>query len=359
MAQRGQRVRRLSALRDEQGKPAFRQDRLAITKLAREIDVDRDAGKLLEPVFADHARIIGCTAGNDGDALDRADVEIHLRQCHALFDRAQVGAQRLRDHGRLFENLLLHEVVEIALLDRRRGRARGLHRPLYNHARGIVDDRLVAGDRDPVALFEIGNLLGQRGECQCVRAEEGLALAIAHDQRRAEPRADQHVGMVAEGDGQRKGTAQARQHLLHCILWRQARLDLPAEQMDHGLGIGFAFEDPAIGDKFVAQLLEILDNPVVDKRDMRGRMWVGIALGRGPMRGPARMRDTGDTSSGVARQFLDQVFQLALSPATQQLAFVDGTQARAVIAAILHAPEAVEQPRHNVTLTDNPDNSAH
>ena len=92
---------------------------------------------------------------------------------------------------------------------------------------------------------------------------------------------------------------------------------------------------------------------------MRGRMWVGIALGRGPMRGPARMRDTGDTSSGVARQFLDQVFQLALSPATQQLAFVDGTQARAVIAAILHAPEAVEQPRHNVTLTDNPDNSAH
>jgi hypothetical protein len=34
-------------------------------------------------------------------------------------------------------------------------------------------------------------------------AQIGFVIAIADDQRRAEPRADQHVGLVAEQDGER------------------------------------------------------------------------------------------------------------------------------------------------------------
>jgi hypothetical protein len=51
-------------------------------------------------------------------------IEIELRQRHGLFDLADIAAQRLRDHGRLLEDLLLHEVAVIALLDLRRRRAR-------------------------------------------------------------------------------------------------------------------------------------------------------------------------------------------------------------------------------------------
>ena len=43
---------------------------------------------------------------------------VHLRQRDLLLERAQIGAERLRDDDRLLENLLLHEVAVIALLDR-------------------------------------------------------------------------------------------------------------------------------------------------------------------------------------------------------------------------------------------------
>ena len=62
----------------------------------------------------------------------------------------------------------------------------------------VEDLRAVAGDDDPVAFFEIGDLLGQRRERERVGAEIGLALAVADHQRRAEPRADQQVGISAE-----------------------------------------------------------------------------------------------------------------------------------------------------------------
>ena len=40
--------------------------------------------------------------------------------------------------------------------------------------------------------------------------EVGLTLAITHDQRRTEPRTDQHVGMLAKSDRQRESAAQSR-----------------------------------------------------------------------------------------------------------------------------------------------------
>jgi hypothetical protein len=40
-------------LRDEQGQPALFEHRLAVAEFGRDIDVDRHARELLEPIFGD------------------------------------------------------------------------------------------------------------------------------------------------------------------------------------------------------------------------------------------------------------------------------------------------------------------
>ncbi len=170
MAQRGERVGGLAALADEQREPALLEHRVAVAKLARDIDIDRHAGELLEPVFRYHARVIGGAAGDDGHPADARDVEIELRQRDRIVRLAQIRTQRLRDHGRLFEDLFLHEVAIIALLDRGGRGARGGHLTLDRRVLGVVDRHALALQHDPVAFLEIGDLLGQRRQCQRIGA---------------------------------------------------------------------------------------------------------------------------------------------------------------------------------------------
>src|SRR3546814_20555838 len=70
---------------------------LTIAKLAGDVDVDGDAREGLEPIFGDHAGIKAGAAGDDGDAVDAGEVEIHLRQRDRLFERTDVGGEGLRD----------------------------------------------------------------------------------------------------------------------------------------------------------------------------------------------------------------------------------------------------------------------
>lgn len=130
----------------------------------------------------------------------------------------------------------------IALLDRRRGDARCGDVALDGNVVAVENPRAVARDDDPVALLQIGDLLREWRQRQRVGTEIGLAVAIADDERRAEPRADQQVGMVAECDGEREGAAQFGEHRLHRFFWRLPRLDPLGDQMRDDLGIGIALE---------------------------------------------------------------------------------------------------------------------
>src|SRR3546814_8106943 len=96
----------------------------------------------------------------DGGAVDRRQVEIHLRQRDGLFERADVGGERLRDDGRLLENLLLHEVAVIALLDRRGGHARGRNFALDRVVVGVENLRaFAANDRSEEHTSELQSLM--------------------------------------------------------------------------------------------------------------------------------------------------------------------------------------------------------
>ena len=359
MAQRRQRIGRLAALGYEQRQAAFFEDGFAVAELARHIDVDRNAGELFEPVFRHHARIEGRTAGHDGDAAHAREIEIELRQRDRVVRSAQVGGERLRDHGRLLENLLLHEVAVIALFDRRGRCARSAHLAFDLGVLGVVDRRALARDNHPVAFLEVADLLRQRCKRQRVGAEIGFALAVTDHQRRTEPRADQHVGMVAKGNRQRKCTPQARQDFSDGFLRRAAFFHQLGDVMQDDFGIGIAFQRTPRLPQFGAQFLVILDNPVVDQRDTIGRMRVGVR-GRGrTMRCPARVRDAHIACSRVRSEFGHEVRQLALCPATNKSAFVDSADAGAVVTAIFHALQAIDQPLHDRLVSDDPDNSAH
>ena len=80
MPQSRKRIGRFSALGNEQREAAFLKHRFAIAELGSHIDVDRNPRELLEPVFRNHPCVIGCSAGNDGDALDARNIEIELWQ---------------------------------------------------------------------------------------------------------------------------------------------------------------------------------------------------------------------------------------------------------------------------------------
>ena len=210
----------------------------------------------------------------------------------------------------------------------------------------VEDLRAVAGDDHPVAFLEIGDLLGQRRERQRVGAEIGLALAVADHQRRAEPRADQHVGMLrGRRSPARRRRAAAAAPPCTASCGRCARLDLLGDQMRDDLGVGLALERAAARDQLLAQRLEVLDDAVVDQRDFAGRVRVRVVRGRRAMGRPAGV---GDADRRPARDCAPSSrTRLASLPSARRrtsCAVVHGADARAVIAAIFHPPEPVDQP---------------
>src|SRR3546814_6825299 len=80
-----------------------------------------------------------------------------------------------------------------------------------------------------------------------------VSWAITDDERRAEARADEQVGVAAKGDGEREGAAQLRQHRLHRVGGRSAGLDLFGDEMRDDFCIGVALEAPAAPGESLAQ----------------------------------------------------------------------------------------------------------
>ena len=222
-----------------------------------------------------------------------------------------------------------------------------------------MDRCALAGNDHPVAFLKVGDALRQRSERQCIRPQEHLALAIAEYQRRAEPRADQQVGLLAKSNGQREGTAQAGQHGLHCIFGRGTLLDLAGDEVRNDLAVGFAFQHAPVRHQFFAQRTEVLDNPVMHQRNRGRRMRVGIIGGRCAVRSPTCMRNTDIAGRGFARQHLHEVGQLALCAAADQRSFIERADPGTVIAAVFHPLEAVDQTVRNRLATHDSDNAAH
>ena len=112
-----QRVDRLAALRHRQRQRVGAEDRIAIAELARDLDLDGQAGPVLDRVLRDHARVERRPAGHDEDLVHLAEhvvADVELIEHQPATDHPP--HERVADRGGLLVDLLAHERVVAALL---------------------------------------------------------------------------------------------------------------------------------------------------------------------------------------------------------------------------------------------------
>ena len=202
-----------------------------------------------------------------------------------------------------------------------------------------------------------------------VGGDEGLALADADDDGRAEARDDDLVRLGGREHAQRKGSGEALDGAADGNFERNR---LPGgfgvllhlfDEVGDDLGVGLGDELVALRSEFALQLEIIFDNAVVDDDDAAGAvaMGMGVLFGGAAVRGPAGVADAEGAVERMLAQNLFKVGELAWS-ATH---FKRGAgraahgDARRVIAAVFQAPQPLDDDRNYFLWTDVADNSAH
>ena len=215
------------------------------------------------------------------------------------------------------------------------------------------------GQDGEVALFQIADVVGEGRQRDGVGAEIHLALAFADRQRAAAPGADQKVLVAVEQEAQREGAFQALQHGVDGVLGRLAALQLARHQMGDRLRVGLAFEDDALGFQLGAQLAVVLDDAVVDDRQPRRRMRMGIGLCRRAMGRPAGVADADRALQRMVGEPCCEVDQLALGAQARQRPVFQRGDAGGIIAAIFEPLQRVDETVGHLFAADDADNSAH
>ena len=84
-----------------------------------------------------------------------------------------------------------------------------------------------------------------------------------------------------------------------------------------------------------------------------------VAGGRRAVSRPAGMRDADVARRRVARQLALEIAELALGTPADELPFMQRADAGAVVAPVLHAAQAIDEPLRDRFLADDTDDAAH
>ena len=282
-----------------------------------------------------------------------------LRQPDPAGREIEVVRERVGNHLRLLVNLLQHEVAMVALVD---GEARGdrMHDRALDALSLVVENlHRAARDDRPVAVFEIGDRLGEGRERDRVGAQEHLALAMADRERAAAARGDQKIVLAGEEHGQRERAFQPLQRLGHRLDRLQAAVERHGDQMRDHLGVGLAGElSPGRGD-LALQRLEILDDAVVDDGDALGRVRMRVRFRRRAMRRPARVADAGVAGERLGHEPRLEVDELSLGAAAGEAPVLERRDAGGIVAAIFKPLQRIHDQRRDRPMTQNADDAAH
>jgi hypothetical protein len=318
----------------------------------RELDLDRDAAPVLDRVLRDVPGVRGGAARDHDDLVDRAQHRLVDAQVVEHEPALEVGPaeERVRDGLRLVVDLLVHERAEAALLGGGGVPVDGVAPALRGAAVEVGDLDGRRGDRDDLVLPELERLLGVRDERRDVGPEEVLAVAEPHDQRRVVPGADHDVGQVGVHREQRERAVQAADD------GRQRRgevgglLELPGDEVRDDLGVGLRLELDPGGEQLRLEGDVVLDDAVVDERELADHVRVRVDVVRRAVRGPPRVADRGGRRAQRLRvEHLDEVRELArLLGARQRAVPARERDAGGVVAPVLEASQPLE---HDVERT--------
>jgi hypothetical protein len=285
--------------------------------------------------------------------------EAHLGAVDVAGFTVEAPAEGVLEGARLLEDLLQHEVLVAGLLGHGGRPVDALHGAVHRgtghrgdrHAAGLEHGHLAVLHEQHVA--RVGQ---QRGH---VAGAVGGALADAQHQRRRVLGHHDAPGLEAGQHRDGVGPVQARERAAHGRLEVLPAVHLAPHQVGHQLGVGVR-EDLAAGRaQLGAQGHVVLDDAVVHHGHRARDVRVRVHLARAPVRGPARVADA---YRAIERPLLEGALQVAqLAHGADHLdaaRAVDG-QARRVVAAVLEAPQAVEQDGGRRFVTDVSDNAAH
>ena len=135
--------------------------------------------------------------------------------------------------------------------------------------------------------------------------------------------------------------------------------------MDGDLGVGVAGELDAGGLQFLAQLGVVLDDPVVDDRDLARRVAVrvGVAVGRPAVGGPAGVAEPGAAREargvGLGQRRFEVGQATGTPPDRQPAGAVEQGDAGGVVAAVLHPAQRVDDDSASIPRPDVADDSTH
>src|ERR1700732_3601077 len=96
---------------------------------------------------------------------------------------------------------------------------------------GIINGGRAARQRDAVAVFEIGDGIGEGSERDRIRAQIHFALAIADRQWCAEPCADNQIVFARKQETQRKRATQLSKAGMHSLNRVEATPDFMRDEM--------------------------------------------------------------------------------------------------------------------------------
>ena len=141
--------------------------------------------------------------------------------------------------------------------------------------------------------------------------------------------------------------------------WRFALGEFVLDDESGNLGICLGLKRIALGGELLAQSPEILDDPVVDDREPRRDMRMGVVLRGLAVRRPAGVADADRAAERRRGELRFEVLQLALGASPVQPAVLDRRHPCGIIAAIFEPLQRGDNRARDRFSPENPDNSTH
>ena len=209
-------------------------------------------------------------------------------------------------------------------------RARALH--------ALTGDRFqthaVARQLGHLVVLEEQHAPGVREQRWNVATAQGCAITQADDQRRSILGHDDAIGLFRRCNRERVGATHASERSSHGFEQARALLHRAVDEVRDDLGVGVALEAHAVLLELALQLQVILDDAVVNDRDVTGQMRVRVRLARPTVRCPARVADARGAVELPALDRSRQVIELADGADQLQRAPVMDRETGRVVTAI-------------------------
>ncbi len=362
---RAERVGRLARLGDGDHERLGAHDRVAVAELGGQVRLGRQARQALDHRAREHRRVEGRAARDQHDALDRAHgvgVEPHVGEDDAAGLGGDAAAEGVGDRARLLVDLLEHEVPIAALLrhdrvpedlDRVALDGLALERRELDAARRHHRHLVVLEDHDVARVRE---------DRRDVGGDEHLAAAEPDDHApRSLLRGDEPVRRRRGDDDDRVRAPDLGESRLHRPVEAAARPEVVLDQVGQHLGVRLGPEAMPLGEQALLDLEIVLEDPVVDddERALAVGVRVRVLLGRPAVGGPARVADARRALDGpLAQDAFERLEPPGGAPDLQPPALQDGDAGR-VVAAVLEAPEPLDDDRGRALVTDVADDPAH